>query len=218
MKQVIIIGASGHARVIADIILKSGDKVLGFLDDNIDLPNKIIDIPYLGLISEINRYKKECNFIIGIGNNQIRKKIAQQYDVNWYTAIHPSASIAIDTVVGKGTVIMANAVINTSASIGKHCIINTGSVIEHDNCLADYVHISPNATLCGTVNIGEQTHIGAGAVIKNNINICSNVIIGAGGVVVSNIEKEGTYIGVPIRRIDMKCEISVNSGGNHLDS
>lgn len=201
MKDVIIIGASGHAKVIADIIIKSGDNVVGFLDDNTALPEKIIGIPYLGLISEVSKYKDTYSFVIGIGNNQIRKKIAQQYHVNWHTAIHPSAVIAMDTHIGEGTVVMANAVINPSATIGKHCIINTGAVIEHDNCLADYVHVSPNTTLCGTVSIGEQTHIGAGAVIKNNTDVCSNVVIGVGGVVIRNIEESGTYVGVTVRKI-----------------
>jgi len=202
MKKVIIIGASGHAKVIADIVIKSGDKLVGFLDDNIQLPEKVIGYPYLGVISDYAKYADDCNFVIGIGNNSIRKKIADGMNVKWYTAIHPSAQIAIETVIGEGTVVMANAVINTSARIGMHCIINTASVIEHDNVIGDYVHISPNATLCGTVSIGNKTHIGAGVTVKNNISVCQDVIVGAGGVVVKNIDEQGTYIGVPIKRKD----------------
>ena len=197
MKNVIIIGASGHAKVIADIVIKSGDKLVGFLDDNIQLPEKVIGYPYLGEISNYSKYVDDCCFVIGIGNNSIRKKIADSMNVKWYTAIHPSAQIAIDTVIGEGTVVMANAVINISAIIGNHCIINTGAVVEHDNIISDYVHISPNASLCGTVKVGELTHIGAGVTVKNNTSICENVIIGAGGVVVRDIEEKGVYIGVP---------------------
>lgn len=196
MKEVVIIGASGHGKVIADIIIKSGDKVIGFIDDNTSLPDEIIGIPFLGSTSEIGKYIDNL-FVIGIGNNAIRKRIAEQYNVQWYTAIHPSANIAMDTEIGVGTVIMANAVINTSAQIGKHCIINTGAIIEHDCCIEDYVHISPNATLCGTVNVGEMSHIGASATIKNNLTVCSDVVVGAGAAVIHNIEKHGTYVGVP---------------------
>ncbi len=200
MKKVIIIGASGHAKVIADIVIKSGDELVGFLDDNTELPKSVIGYPYLGVIDRYHEYEENCNFIIGIGNNQVRKKIAERVDVNWYTAIHPSAQIAIDTVIGDGTVIMANAIVNTSATIGKHCIINSGAIIEHDNVIGDYVHISPNATLCGTVSVGNLTHIGAGVTIKNNTSICDSVIVGAGGVVVKDIFEKGTYVGVPVKR------------------
>lgn len=204
MKRVVILGAGGHAKVIADIILKSGDELIGFLDDNTALPSQIIGYPYLGKITHYEKYADECRFVIGIGSNSIRKKIAESINANWYTAIHPSAQIAIDTVIGEGTVVMANVVINTSAVIGKHCIINTGAVIEHDNVIGDYVHISPNVSLCGNVKIGNLTHIGAGAAIKNNISICGDVIVGAGGIVVKDIKDEGIYIGMPVSRMDEK--------------
>ncbi len=203
MKKVVIIGASGHAKVIADIVIKNGDKLVGFLDDNIQLPEKVIGYPYLGVISNYTKYVDDCSFVIGIGNNSIRKKIAESMVVTWYTAIHPSAQIAIDTVIGEGTVVMANAVINTSARIGVHCIINTTSIIEHDNEIGDYVHVSPNASLCGTVKVGELTHIGAGVTVKNNISVSGDVVVGAGGVVVKDIEEKGTYIGVPAKRINL---------------
>lgn len=197
MNKVVILGASGHAKVIADIILKSGEELIGFLDDNTALPSQIIGYPYLGKITHYEKYADECCFVIGIGSNSIRKKIAESMNVNWYTAIHPSAQIAIDTVISEGTVVMANAVINTSAVIGKHCIINTGAVIEHDNVIGDYVHISPNVSLCGNVNIGDLTHIGAGASVKNMVSICAECTIGVGAVVIRNIDIPGTYIGVP---------------------
>ena len=207
-KNVIIIGAGGHSKVIADIIVKSQDNVLGFLDDNISIDTIIIkekNLKVLGKIEDgikIKEQNREVEFVIGIGNNKTRKSIAGKYpNLNYYTAIHPSSQIALDVKIEDGTVIMANTCINTSATIGKHCIINTGAIIEHDNIIEDYVHISPNATLCGTVKIGELTHIGAGSTIKNNINICSNCIIGAGAVIVKDINEEGTYVGVPAKKI-----------------
>lgn len=199
MNKVVILGASGHAKVIADIIIKSRDSVVGFLDDNTNLPNKIVGFPYLGTISEITKFSDDICFIIGIGDNQVRKRISDKYSVRWYTAIHPGAVIGFDTKIGEGTVVMANAVINVSTVVGKHCIINTGSILEHDNRIEDYVHISPNATLSGSVSVGTMTQIGAGATIRNNMKICNNCIIGAGAVVVKDIEISGTYIGVPAK-------------------
>lgn len=208
-KDVIIIGAGGHAKSIANVIYKAGDNVKGFLDDNIEAGTVIIKekkCEVLGsIINALHLQEKYPNieFIIGIGEPFKRKEIAEQYErnLNFYTAIDTSSQIALDVEIGKGSVVLANACINTAAKIGKHCIINTAAIIEHDNIIEDYVHISPNATLSGTVNVGEMTHIGSGAVIKNNINICNNCIIGAGAVVVKDIKEPGVYAGVPIKRL-----------------
>lgn len=206
-KQVVIIGAGGHSKVIADIILKSGDKIYGFLDDKLEKDTIIANNKELKVIGDFNaRFSlpvthPELEFVIAIGDNKKRKEIAEKSapTIKYYTAIHPKANIGIDVSIGEGTVIMANACINSSAQIGKHCIINTGAIIEHDNVLGDYVHISPNATLCGTVKVGELTHIGSGVTVKNNINITDNCIIGAGAAVVKNIEEKGIYVGVPTK-------------------
>lgn len=198
-KEVIVIGAGGHGKVIADIIIKSGDRVIGFLDDGCTEKN-ILGYPILGKTEDCLKYKDK-EFFIAIGNNAVRKKISEKYNMlKFYTAIHPSAVIAMDVEIGEGSCVMAGVVINTSSEIGRHCIINTGAVIEHDNMIGDYVHVSPNATSCGTVKIGNSTHIGAGAVIKNNITIANDIVLGCGSVVVDNITETGTYIGVPARK------------------
>jgi len=200
-KQVIIIGASGHGKVIADIVISSGDTVLGFLDDGKKKGTDIIGFDVLGTTDDYINFPN-AEFVIAIGNPDIRKRIAEKLPVKWYTAIHPRATISkLDVSIGEGTVIMANAVVNPSAKIGKHCIINTGAIVEHDNHLADYVHLSPNATLAGIVTVGEGTHIGAGATTKQVINIAANCTIGAGAVIVKDITESGVYAGTPARRI-----------------
>ena len=202
-KNVVIIGAGGHAKVIADIVVKSGDNVAGFLDDSKDVGEVIIEkFAVIGRVEDCEKLQQENKdlfFIIAIGNNYVRKEIFEKYKLNYYTAIHPTAVIGMGVHVGTGSVIMTNACINSGAKIGNNCIINTGAIIEHDNVIEDNVHVSPNATLCGTVKVGECTHIGAGAVVRNNISITPNCVIGAGGVVIKNIEKNGTYIGVPCK-------------------
>ena len=200
MCNVIIIGAGQNSKVVADIVLKNGDTLLGFLDDN--KTGKIIgDYQVIGKIDDCQKFASQANFIISIGDNQIRKPVAKKFDLNWYTAIHPSAQIGIFTDIGEGSCIMANAVVNANSKIGKHCIINSACVIEHDNIISDYVHISPNATICGDVVIGEGSHIGAGAVVKNSIRITENVVVGIGAAIVKNIETAGKYIGVPARKM-----------------
>jgi sugar O-acyltransferase (sialic acid O-acetyltransferase NeuD family) len=194
-KEIIIIGAGGHGRVIADIITLVGDIVIGFLDDK--EPEKLSEIPYLGTCKDILKYQKDAWFIVGIGDNHTRKEMMESYQVNWYTAIHPSAVIAHDVSIGAGSAVMANAVINTGSNIGKGVIINTAATIDHDCTISDYVHISPGAHLGGTVNIGPDTWIGIGAVVSNSIEICGKCIVGAGSLVIRNIYQNGIYIGSP---------------------
>ena len=202
-ENVIIIGAGGHAKVIADIIIKSGDRLIGFIDDNLPKDSMVINYPVLGKTEDIYKFGDTASFIIGIGNNYTRKQIAERHDIKWHTAIHPSAVISIDVDIGEGTAIMANAVINPSTKISRHCIINSGAVVEHDNTIADYVHVSPNASTGGTVNIGALTHIGIGAVVKNNISVSSECIVGAGAVVVKDIVDKGVYVGVPAKKVNL---------------
>lgn len=199
-REVIIIGAGGHGKVVADIIAKSNDKVIGFLDDSNSI-DRILTYPVLGKASDCNKYQDK-EFFLAIGNNETRKRIATEYPMlKFYTAIHPSAIISENVNISEGACVMAGAVINSSAEIGKHCIINTSSVIEHDDIISDFVHISPGAVLCGTVIVGECTHIGAGATVKNNVKIAPNVVVGAGATVVDDITEMGIYCGVPARKL-----------------
>lgn len=200
-ESVVIIGASGHGKVIADIIIKSGDRVVGFLDDGIEKGSLVAGIEVLGATDDYAKWAG-CSFVIAIGDPYVREKIADKLPVKWYTAIHPTAVISsLDVKIGEGTVVMANAVINSSAKIGKHCIINTAAVIEHDNVLGDFVHISPNAALAGTVQVGKSTHIGVGACVKQVTSIAPDCTIGAGAAVVKNINEKGIYVGTPAKKI-----------------
>ena len=195
LKDIILIGAGGHARVIADMVKKSGDNVKGFLDDDLSKDGVI------GKISDCTKFS-DCFFVIAIGNNETRKKIAEEYpDLKYRTVIHPRAVISEQVEIGVGSVIMANAVINTNSKIGAHCIINTGSVVEHDNTISDFVHISPGATLCGGTSVGELAQIGAGAVTRPGIFVCDNSVVGVAAAVTEDITVPGVYAGVPAKKI-----------------
>lgn len=209
MKNIVIIGSGGHAKVVADILLKRKEvlkeelNIIGFLDDNFQNLEyrEIFNIPILGNLELIEEFKnKDYEYIIAIGNNLIRKKIAEKYsNLIYYTAIHPTAVIGNRVTIEEGTVVMANVVINSYSKIGKHCILNTSCVIEHDNEIKDYVHISPNATLCGGVVIKEKSWIGAGSNIKQGMIVGKNVVVGAGTVVIRDIENSVTTVGNPAR-------------------
>ena len=201
MNRLVIIGAGGHGKVVADIALKNGYSDICFVDDN--AVGECLGFPIIGTSACVGALDDGVtDFVIGIGSNLIRKKVAECHDVPWATLIHPSAQIGAEVSIGNGTVVMANAVINVSAKVGLHCIINTGAIVEHDNVIEDYVHLSPGAVLGGTVRIGELTHVAIRATVRNNINICRECTIGAGAVVVKQIVKRGTYIGVPAQKRD----------------
>ena len=215
MKKIIIIGSGGHAKVVADIILAREKelnedlKIIGFLDDNFKnlKYDNIFNIPILGDLNNIDNFSKNEDyfFIIAIGSNEVRKKISEKYkELNYYTAIHPRSVISREVIIGSGTVVMANVVINPNSTIGKHCILNTSSVIEHDNKLGDYVHISPNTTLCGGVNIEDNSWIGAGSVVRQQIHIGKDVLVGANSVVLKNIEDDCIVVGNPAKKIKEK--------------
>lgn len=202
--KLLIIGASGHGKVVADIAIKMNKwDSISFLDDN-EAVKVCMGLQVVGKTDDSSKYKDDADFFVAIGNNTIREKIQEKLEnkgLSIVSLVHPNAVIGKDVEIGKGTVAMAGAVINSSTRIGKGCIINTSCSIDHDNTIEDYVHISPGANLAGTVKVGKGTWIGIGSVVSNNINICSEATIGAGTVVIKDIIESGTYVGVPVKKI-----------------
>ncbi|GAB2318569.1 acetyltransferase [Alkalibacterium sp. s-m-22] len=203
--KLIIIGASGHGKVVADIAIKMNKwESIAFLDDDESIKTSM-GLEVIGKTADAFTYKDEADFFVAIGKNTVREKVQEklfEQGLNVVSLIHPSAVIGTDVKVGLGTVVMAGGVINSSTRIGKGCIINTSSSLDHDNVIEDYVHISPGVNLAGTVRVGKGSWIGIGSVVSNNVNICSGCKVGAGAVVVKDITEPGTYVGVPVRRVD----------------
>lgn len=197
VKRLVIIGASGHGKVIADIAVKNGYEDIVFLDDDENV-KECAGFPVIGKTCEAEAM--DGDKIIAIGNSQIRERIQSNLS-NVATLIHPAAVVSRRVTIGAGSVVMAGAVINSDAVIGNGCIVNTGSSVDHDCVIGKYSHISVGAHVAGTCVIGEHTWIGAGATVSNNVNICGGSIIGAGAVVSKDIDKMGTYVGVPAKRV-----------------
>lgn len=188
-----LLGAGGHSRVVLDILLKNGiDDILIFDDNSL---GEFEGFKIVGSISESVKYK-DRKAIIAIGSNEVRKKISNEYDLNYGVAIHPAAVISSTANIGAGSVVMANVVVNSGSNVGNHVILNTGAIIEHDNDIDDYSHICPGVTLGGNVRIGKSSWIGIGSTVKNNICIGDDILIGAGSVVINDISKKGTYKGI----------------------
>lgn len=203
-KKLVIVGAGGHGKVVADIADKMNiyDEIY-YLDDCLigkEIGGKMV----ISGVEYAIEHKDDVDAFIAIGNASIRQNIFNRYrgvGVTIPTLIHPNAVIASDVKIGTGTVVMAGTVINSGTEIGQGVIINTCASVDHDNVIGDFVHISVGAHLAGNVSVDHSTWIGIGAVVSNNISIIGNVVIGAGATVVNDIEEEGTYVGVPARRL-----------------
>jgi acetyltransferase EpsM len=203
--KILVVGHGGHSKVIADMILSTGENtIIGFLDDKyVDL--RVIDGIYLGPISSAKEILKKFNdvkFVIAIGENRIRQSTVQKLSLsfdNYITVIHSSAMVSPTAKIGYGTVVMPNSVINADSQIGHHSIINTSSVVEHDSILGDFSHVGPSATLTGTVQLGEGAYVGAGVTIIPNIKVGKWAIIGAGATVITDIPSFSTAVGIPAK-------------------
>lgn len=202
-KQLVIIGASGQGKVVADIARVCGYKTINFLDDDKN-KRKCGIYRVIGTSEDFHKFVDiNTDFIVAIGNaitrRNVQKKIVNA-EGKIITLVHSNAVIADDVIIGKGSVIMAGTVINSGTVIGEGCIINTASSVDHDCIIGDFVHIAVGAHLAGNVTIENSTWIGAGAIISNNLKICDNCMIGAGAVVVEDINVAGTYMGIPARK------------------
>ena len=200
--KLIIIGAGGHGKVVADVALSMNRyEEVCFLDDSTQ--GEILGLPVVGKSEDYIKWVDEAEFFVAIGNSKVRELFQEkliEMNAEIATLVHKSAVIGTNVRIGEGTVVMAGAVINADTNIGNGVIVNTSCSIDHDNVIEDYCHISVGSHLAGTVKVGKHTMIGAGATVINNISICEECMIGAGAVVVKDIAAAGTYIGVPAEK------------------
>lgn len=209
MTRVIILGAGGHAQVVADVLLRARQaganyEPIGFLDDDPRLTGTmILGLPVLGTIAQLTEFSHDA-ILVAIGDNEIRARIfeiARACGERAITAVHPAAVLASDVCLGEGVVICAGVVINTGTVIGNNVILNTGCTVDHHNRIGDHAHIAPGVHLGGNVTVGEGTLVGIGAIVLPGCTIGAWSVIGAGSVVTKNIPAYVTAVGVPARVI-----------------
>lgn len=194
-----IIGASGHAKVIIDILRLNKQDISGIWDDN----QNVKGISSFQINGTILDFKKLASpeVIIAIGSNRIRKMIVEKLNAKFGGAVHPSSVISSSVKIAVGTVVMANVSVNADTIVGSHVILNTNSSVDHDCKLEDFVHISPQVGLAGNVEVGEGTHIGIGANVIQGIKIGKWVTVGAGAVVIKDVPDFAIVVGNPGRTI-----------------
>lgn len=206
-RSLLVIGAGGHGRVVADAAEVSGVWCeVAFLDD---LYPELVSSgrwPVIGALqgsTAVPGNWTDC--VVAIGDNAVRlerQAYMRSLGLTAAIVIHPSAQIASDVVLGEGTVVFANAVINTGSRLGEAVIVNTAATLDHDSRIGAGVHISPGAHLAGGVTVGDRSWIGIGAAVIQGKTIGADVTIGAGGVVTRDIADGITAVGVPARALE----------------
>jgi UDP-N-acetylbacillosamine N-acetyltransferase len=204
-KQLLIFGAGGHAKVVADIAQKCGCEVVGFIDD-VDpkrAGEKFFGGTVLGGMNAVDRVREshqDLEVIVAVGDCKARRKIADSLEksgLQLATLLHPAAVLGADVRIGKGSVVVAGAIINPGCVIGANVIINTAASVDHDSSIGIGAHIGPGARLGGHVAIGDESWIGIGAIIKDSISIGRSCVIGAGALVLKDIPDNTVAFGSP---------------------
>jgi sugar O-acyltransferase (sialic acid O-acetyltransferase NeuD family) len=204
-KKIILSGYSGHGFVVAEAAHQSNMPLLYYSEYN-ELNTNPFGLYYLGFEGNdsFEGWNEDFDFILGIGDNAIRVKVAQlikSKNKKISNVIHPTASIGQKVTIGEGNFIARNVSVSPLVSISNYCILNTGCIVEHECVINQGVHIAPGAVLAGNVTVGENTFIGANAVIKQGVVIGKNVIIGAGSVVLKDILDQKKIAGNPAKEI-----------------
>lgn len=206
MKKMFVYGASGHGKVVADILLaRKEPDLVGFIDDRADFQGvNVLGLPVCGNGQWLREEAKKMRVAValGIGDNLARQRVAYKclaWGAELATVVHPSAAVAVSARLGPGTVVMAQAAINPDARIGRGAIVNTGALVDHDVEIGDFAHVAPNATMGGASRLGALSQLGIGAVILQGVGIGAGSLVGAGAVVVRDIPDGVVAFGVPAR-------------------
>ncbi|MFT6988656.1 MAG: sugar O-acyltransferase (sialic acid O-acetyltransferase NeuD family) [Paraglaciecola sp.] len=202
--KLLLVGASGHAKVIIEAVQASKSECHIYLSDQ-DIEKRGRSLLGDTIIHALCDWSDLPElYHISIGNNLIRKQLsdlAKSYGKIAYTVIHPLACISPSATIGPGCFIAAKSIIGPEVTIEAGCIINHGAVVDHDCQIGAYSHVAPNSTLGGGVKVGEVSLIGSGSTVLPMVNIGRSVTIGAGAVITTAVADNQTMVGIPGRQI-----------------
>lgn len=212
---VIVTGAGGHARVVADALLCAGFEVLGFTDADPNLWGRtLLGLPVLGGDDEVlTRHDiSRVRLANGVGmvdgrTSTLRRRVQEALASKGWTFLtvrHPSAVVSPWATLAAGVQVLAGAVVQPGASVALGTIINTRAVVEHDVAIGSWSHVAPGAVICGDARIGTHTHIGAGATVRQGLRVGDRCLVGIGAAVVSNQVDSTILVGVPGRPFEPK--------------
>jgi sugar O-acyltransferase (sialic acid O-acetyltransferase NeuD family) len=199
-EPLVVLGAGGHGKVVADILLASDEDVLGFLDDHKEVGSLVLGLPVIGSTSWLATNR--ARVALGVGDNASRSRVAEQalaHGAVLVQAIHPRAVVSPSSRIEEGAVLAALAVVNPEARIGRGAIVNTGAVIEHDCVVGAFAHVSPNAAMAGGCTLGACSHLGIGAAMLPGTTVGAGSIVGGNALVTRDLEGGVVAFGAPAR-------------------
>ena len=201
-ESIALLGYSGHAFTVVEMLRASGRRILGYCDLEEKSENPY-GLTYLGSETQVrNRPGELARCFPAIGRNDIRQAaVERQYLPLAAPVIHPTATVSSTSRIGLGTLVGAAAVINAQSVIAEGVIVNTAAVVEHDCSVAAYAHVAPGAVLTGNVRLGARVFVGAGAIILPGITIGEDATIGAGAVVLRDVPPGKTFVGNPAKEL-----------------
>lgn len=203
----VIVGASGHAKVVADVVETHGlHQIVGFLDDGKEIGAAVAGYSVIGKSADLPHLPSIEGVIVAIGDNAIRAKVVSKIKdiaphVQFVSAVHPKAAVSKHSTIGPGTVVMAGAVVNPSCVIGGHCIVNTGATIDHDSSMSDFSSLAPGVVTGGKCRIGKFSAISIGAILKHGVTIGDDTVIGASALILKDVPSNTVCYGTPGRAI-----------------
>ena len=205
-RKVLVYGAGGHGKVVADILISIGEiGFVGFVDDREGLlGGTVMGLPVLGNGEWLREQASNCRLAVAIGTGessarQIFITRCSRWGIEVLTLVHPAATVSRTARLGPGTVVTAGARVNPEANVGTGVIVNTGAVVEHEVEIGNYAHVAPNAAMGGASRLGAFSHLGLGASVLEGVTIGSHTIVGAGAVVVKDLPDQVVAMGVPAR-------------------
>jgi sugar O-acyltransferase (sialic acid O-acetyltransferase NeuD family) len=204
MRRLVILGAGGHGRVVADAAELAGVwSEIVFLDDRFGGLTRSGPWPVVGTLKDVARAcGQDDQLVCAIGVGRVRRELQERLQQQRYTfanVVHPRATVSRHAQLGEGVVVFAGACINFGARLGDAVIVNTGATIDHDCVLEDGSHVCPGAHLAGDVKVGREAWIGIGASVRQGVSIGNAVTVGAGAAVVADVPDATLVVGVPAR-------------------
>ena len=201
-RTVVVLGAGGHGKVTISTLKAAGCRVTAVYDDDSSrIGTKVYGVPVVGPIAQAESLPPRTHAVIGIGSPPIRRRLAEQFDFDWVSAVHPHAYVDPTVEFQEGVLVFAGAVVQPDTFLGRHAIVNTSASIDHDGRIGEYVNISPGVHLSGNVTVGNGAMIGIGASVLQGIRIGAGTVIGGGAAVIRDLPEQVVAVGCPARVI-----------------
>lgn len=205
MKDLIVVGGGGFAKEVIWLANDCNRRVLGVLDDNIEVQSSVIQgAQVIGSVADWTNYS-DCEFIIAIGSPRTRRKVVDKMcstgQPSFATLIHPSVRYSNTVTSAEGTIICAGCVLTVDIRLGAHNIINLNVTVGHECTFGNFVTVAPMAAISGNVNLQNLVEVGTGATIRQGIDIAYGAMLGMGGVLTKSIPERTIFAGNPAKKL-----------------